>query len=75
MENYQVLKQFKFKHSAQANEKAFVKGKHYRFTVLTGRLIRMEYSPRESLKTGLLKPFGLENNQFLNFKFLKRVTN
>ena len=25
MENYQLLKQFKFKHSAQANEKALLK--------------------------------------------------
>ncbi|MGI6768687.1 MAG: TIM-barrel domain-containing protein [Bacilli bacterium] len=72
MENYQLLKQFKFKHSAQANEKAFVKGKHYRFTVLTGRLIRMEYSPEGVFEDRPSQTFWFRKQPVPEFQVLEK---
>ena len=43
---YNLGEQFKFDYSkAKANEKNVIKGDNYRFTVLSERLIRLEYSP------------------------------
>ncbi len=39
-----ILPHFKFPHKGAADEKAVIQGEKYRFTVLTDRLIRMEYS-------------------------------
>ena len=35
-----------------ADEKAVIRGDHYRFTVLTGRLIRLEYDPNDDFTDG-----------------------
>jgi alpha-glucosidase (family GH31 glycosyl hydrolase) len=39
-----IMDHFKFPTKPIADEKAVIKGDHYRFTVLTSRLIRLEYS-------------------------------
>lgn len=43
--NSPLAPQFCFKHRAKADPNAVIAGCHYRFTLLTERLIRMEYSP------------------------------
>ena len=43
---YPLGKQFEFNYNlTKSDDKMMLKGKNYRFTVLTERLIRLEYSP------------------------------
>jgi alpha-glucosidase (family GH31 glycosyl hydrolase) len=39
-----ILKHFKFDHHGKANSESIILGEKYRFTILTDRLIRIEYS-------------------------------
>ena len=39
-----ILEHFKFNHHGTANSESTVLGEKYRFTILTDRFIRMEYS-------------------------------
>ena len=65
-------KHFRFEHSGKANPGAVVGGKFYRFTVLTERLFRLEYSPSGQFEDRPRKHFGSATWKFRNLRLLKR---
>jgi len=63
----QVIKQFKFEHASKSNEKAIIKGKTFRFTLLTDRLIRIEYSEKGEFEDRPSQTFWFRNQPVPEF--------
>ena len=76
MENMEyILKHFNFKHKGTANTESIIQGNKYRFTVLTDRFIRMEYSNEGIFEDRPSQTFFNRFNEKYDFNVTKMSDN
>lgn len=68
----ETMKHFRFEHSGKANPGAVVGGKFYRFTVLTERLFRLEYSPSGQFEDRPSQTFWFRNLEVPEFEIIEK---